>query len=67
MTGASLMHEATHSKPVLWDNQEGWGGRDGGRGVQDWGHTCVPTADRCLCMAKNLVILYSNRSPIKIN
>ena len=24
MTSASLMHEAGHSKPVLWDNQ--WGG-----------------------------------------
>ena len=23
MTSASSMHEAGHSKPVLWDNQEG--------------------------------------------
>jgi len=23
MTSASLMHEAGHSKPVLWDNPEG--------------------------------------------
>ena len=26
MTSTSLMHEAGHSKPVLWDNPEGWGG-----------------------------------------
>ena len=37
MTSASSMHEAGHSKPVLWDNPEGWG-REGGRsGVQDAG------------------------------
>jgi len=35
MTSASLMHEAGHSKPVLWDNPEWWGGEGGGRGVQD--------------------------------
>ena len=29
------MHEAGHSKPVLWDNPEGWGGEGGGRGSQD--------------------------------
>ena len=38
MTSASLMHEAGHSKPVLWANPEGWGGEGGGRGVQDGGH-----------------------------
>ena len=37
MTSANLMHEAGHSKPVLWDNPEGWGGEGGGRGVQDGG------------------------------
>ena len=31
------MHEAGHSKRVLWDNQEGWGGEGGGRRVQDEG------------------------------
>ena len=25
------MYEAGHSKPVLWDNPEGWGGEGGGR------------------------------------
>ena len=32
MTSASFMHEAGHSKPLLWDNTEGWGGEGGGRG-----------------------------------
>ena len=31
------MHEAGHSKLVLWDNLEGWDGEGGGRGVQDRG------------------------------
>ena len=29
------MHEAGHSKLVLWDNPEGWGGKGDGRGAQD--------------------------------
>ena len=37
MTSASSVHEAGHSKPVLWDNPEGWGGKGGGKGVQDGG------------------------------
>jgi len=31
MTSASSMHEAGHSKSVLWDYPEGWGGVGGGR------------------------------------
>ena len=38
MTSASLMHETGHSKLVLRDNPEGWGGEGGERGVQDGGH-----------------------------
>ena len=38
MTSPSLMHEAGHSKPVLWDNPGGWEGEGGGKGVQDGGH-----------------------------
>jgi len=34
MTSASLMHEAGHSKLVLWDNPEGWGGEED-RGQED--------------------------------
>jgi len=47
MTSASLMHEAGHSKPVLWDNPEGWGEAGCGRGVQDGQDTCIPVADSC--------------------
>ena len=37
MTCASSMHKAGLSKPMLWDNPEGCGGKEGGRGVQDGG------------------------------
>ena len=37
MMGANSMHEAGHSKPVLWDNSEGWCGEGAGRGLQDGG------------------------------
>ena len=32
--------EAGHSKLVLWDNPEGWGGEGGGRG-SEWGEAYV--------------------------
>ena len=51
------MHETGPSKPVLWDNPEGWGGDGGGRRVQDGGDTCAPMADLCRCMAKTTTIL----------
>ena len=53
MTSASSMHEAGHSKLVLWDKPEGWGGEGGGRGIQDEG-TPVPATDSCQCMAEPL-------------
>ena len=34
------MHEAGHSKPVLWDNPEGWGG-EGGEGGFRMGDMCT--------------------------
>ena len=37
MTSARSMHEPRHTKPVLWENPEGWGGEGGGREVQDVG------------------------------
>ena len=37
MTSASSLHDAGHSKPVLWDGPEGWDGKGGGKGVQDGG------------------------------
>ena len=58
MTSASLMHEAGHSKPVLWNNPEGWDGEEGGSGVQDGEtDTCAPMDDSCRCMAKATTIL----------
>ena len=47
ITSASSMHEAGHSKPVLWDHPEGWGGEEGWWGFQDEVDTCVPMADSC--------------------
>ena len=35
MTSANSMHEAGHSKPVFWDNPEGWGWEEDGSGGQD--------------------------------
>ena len=32
MISASSKHEAGHPKLVLWDNPEGWGGEEEGRG-----------------------------------
>ena len=55
MTRASSMHEAGHSKLVLWDNPQGWGREVGGKGSSGWGDTCAPTADSCLCMAKVII------------
>ena len=49
ITSPSSMHTG-HSKPVLWDNPEGW---DGFR----MGDTCTPMADSCQCMAKPTTIL----------
>ena len=37
MTSANSMHEAGHSKLVLWDNPEGWSRGGGRRGIQDGG------------------------------
>ena len=37
MASPSSMHETGHSKPVHWDNPEGWDGAGGGRGVRDGG------------------------------
>ena len=33
MTSPSLMHKTGPSKPVHWDNPEGWDGREGGGGL----------------------------------
>ena len=36
ITSPSSMHETGHSKPVHWDNPEGWDGKGGG-GDSEWG------------------------------
>ena len=45
MASASSTHGAGHPKPVLWDNLNRQGGKGAGKGVQDGGDTCIPTAD----------------------
>ena len=37
MTSVNSMHEGGHSKLLLWDNPEGWGGERGRRRVQNGG------------------------------
>ena len=56
ITNLSSMHETGHSKPVPWDDPEGWDGEGGGRGFR-MGDTCTPMADSCQCMAKTTTIL----------
>ena len=36
------MHETGHSKPVHWDDPEGWYGEGGGRGGSGWGTLVHP-------------------------
>ena len=36
MTSPSSIHETALSKPVHWDNPEGWDGEGGGRGFWGW-------------------------------
>ena len=50
------MHETGNSKPVHWDNPEGWDGEGGGRGFR-MGDTCTLMADSCQYMAKPTTIL----------
>ena len=59
------MHEAGHSKLVLWDNLEGWGGEGGGRGVQDRGTHVHPWLTHVDVWQKPPQ--YCNYPPIKIN
>ena len=51
IAGSSSMHEIGHSKPVLWDNVEGWDGEEDGGGFR-MGNTCTPMAHSCQRMAK---------------
>ena len=42
ITSATSVHEAGHPMPMLWDNQEEWGGEGDGRGVLDGGTHVYP-------------------------
>ena len=37
----SSIHEAGHSKLMLWDNPEGWDGKGDGRGFRTGGHMSI--------------------------
>ena len=50
------MHETGHSKPVLWDNPEGWNGEGGGRGVWD-GETHVWQKPLQYCKVMSPIII----------
>ena len=56
ITSPSSKHETGHSKPVHWDNAEGWAG-DGSGGGFGMGDTWTSVADSCQCMAKTSTIL----------
>ena len=42
MTSLSLILEMGHSKPVHWDNPEGWDWEGSGGGGFGMGDTCTP-------------------------
>ena len=65
MTSASSMHEAGHSKLVLWDNPEGWVGEGGERGASGWGGHVHPWPIHVDVWQKPPE--YYNYPPIKIN
>ena len=54
MASTNLVHEAKHSKPVIWNNLEGWGGEEG---FQEGGDMCIPMANLYCDMAKTIIIL----------
>ena len=51
-----FMHETGYSKPVNWDNPEGWDEGETGEGFE-LGDTCTHMADSCQCMAKSTPVL----------
>ena len=45
MTSPSSMHETGLSKPVHWDDPEGWDGEGAEEGCWGPGDTCAPMAN----------------------
>ena len=64
MASASSMHEAGHSKLVLWDNPEGWGG-EGSGGWSGWRGHMYTCGQFMLMYGKNhhniVIIFYLNK------
>ena len=60
------MHEPGHSKPVLWDNPEGWNGEGGGRGVWD-GETHVWQKPLQYCKVMSPIIINTLIKKIKVH
>jgi len=52
----NLLYDAGNSKPVLCENLERLDGVRGGREFKEGGHTCIPMADSCWCIAKTNTI-----------
>ena len=61
--GICCMTQGTQTGALWQPRGLGWGG--GGREVPEGGHTCIPMADSCWCMAETNTILKSNYPPIK--
>ena len=60
MTSPTLMHETGHSKPVHWDDPEGWDGEGDEKGDQDGGHLYTHGRFMSIYGKKTTTILSSN-------
>ena len=57
MTSSSSMHEAGHSKPVLWDNPERWGGERGGKGFRMGEHMWEEKKNAYFNVKENIMVI----------
>ena len=55
ISNSSSMNETGYSKPVYWDNLDGWDGEGGKRGFR-MGDTCTPMTDLSQCMVKTTTL-----------
>ena len=49
ITSPGLMHDTGCSGLVHWDDQEGWGGEEGGSGVRDGEHMYIHGRFMSMC------------------